>query len=323
MGQLGIRIINIVLFTTSCFFSAGVFNHIADHQLAPDYAPVMKPTARPASEEPSWQERSAILERNLFGAKLKGSEKPTKQAPPPPDPEEEAKETKLPIELLGTLAAEPVEFSTAVIKNTRAKGHQVVAVGDVLEGFDEVTVTSIEPRRVLLRNRSVIEELLLEKEDGQSKAAANPRTSRRGRGALNRLRDRKARRSAARRPNVVTPANEAANDEEDERMRQIQSAMAKNLIRDLQPAYDDAGKINGVKVGEIEPDGILSRAGLAADDVIESLNGIDINSAGAAARVMREMSKCKPMTGSVIGPGGPRSIEIGQDLLAELNCPTN
>ncbi len=321
MGQLGIRIINIVLFTTSCFFSAGVFNHIADHQLAPDYVSTMKPTARAVSREPNWQERSAILDRNLFGAKVAGSDKPkAKPKPPPPPPEEEAKETKLPIELLGTVAVEPVELSTAAINNTRAKKHQVVSVGDVLEGFDEVTVTSIEPGRVLLRNRNVIEELLLEKEDGKKQArAGNPRASRGGRGALQRLRDRQSRRRNSRTEQPAAPASAA--EAEDEAMKMIQGAMAKTLIRDLEPAYDDGGQITGVKVGEIEPDGVLSRAGLQADDVIVSLNGIDINSAGAAARVMREMSKCKPMTGSVDGAAGNRTIEIGRDLLAELNCP--
>ncbi|MBW2295425.1 MAG: hypothetical protein JRG94_24430, partial [Deltaproteobacteria bacterium] len=67
--------------------------------------------------------------------------------------------------------------------------------------------------------------------------------------------------------------------------------------------------------------GLLGRAGLQTDDVIESLNGIPINSAGAAARVLRELSKCKPMTGSVQGAGGSRTLEITQSLLAEMNCP--
>ncbi len=320
MGPIGIRIINIVLFTTSCFFSAGVFNHIADHQLAPDYAAVMRPDARPTTREPDWNERSAILDRNLFGAKVAGGKALEKKAPKPP-PEEEAKETKLPIELLGTLAGEPAELSTAVINNTRAKKHQVVAIGDTLEGFDHVQVTSIEPRRVLLRNRDVVEELLLEKEDGKKRngRGASPREPRKGRNALSRLRDRKSRqRASARRANVVSPAN---NDEATDSLKQLQGAMAKTLINDLQPAYDDSGKITGVAVGDIEHGGVLARAGLEAEDVITSLNGIDINSAGAAARVLREMSKCKPMSGSVDGAGGTRTIEIGRDLLAELNCP--
>jgi len=322
MGQLGIRIINIVLFSTSCFFSAGVFNHVADYQLAPDHAPTMKVEPRESAKEPSWKERSTILDRNLFGAQVAGAAKPKKkEEKPPPPPEEEAKETKLPIELLGTLAVSPSERSTAAIGNTRDKKHQVVVVGDVLEGFDQVTVTSIEPGRVLLRNRNVIEELLIEKE-GKKKGArlAGQRASRNGRGALNRLRDRKSRRRGNRNPPpVAAPTN--AVEAENDAMKQVQGAMARTLIRELEPAYDEGGQINGVKVGAIEPDGVLSRAGLSPDDVITNLNGIDISSAGAAARVMREMSKCKPMTGSVDGADGSRTIEIGQDLLAELNCP--
>ncbi|MDP6980609.1 MAG: type II secretion system protein N [Myxococcota bacterium] len=319
MGPIGIRIINIVLFTTSCFFTAGVVNHIADHQLAPDDATVMRPDAHPETREPDWNERSAILDRNLFGAKVAGG-KPLKKPEPELPAVEEAKETKLPIELLGTMAGEPAALSTAVISNTRSKKHQVVVIGDVLEGFDHVKVTSIEPRRVLLRNRSVIEELLLEKENGKKGRSASARAPGKDRDALSRLRARNSRKRAnARRANVVSPANN--DDANVESLKQMQRAMYKTLVRDLEPAYDDAGQITGVVAGKVEQGSVLARAGLEADDVITSLNGIDINSASAAARVLREMSKCKPMSGSVDGAGGTRTIEIDQDLLAALNCP--
>ncbi|MCP4039220.1 MAG: hypothetical protein GY733_19930 [bacterium] len=318
MGQLGIRIINIVLFTASCFFSAGVFNHVADSQLAPDYVAAFQPVARDETRQPDWKERSAILDRNLFGAKVAGTEQPKVVAPAKPDPDIEARATKLPVELLGTMAGEPASLSTAVINNTRDKKHQVVRVGDTLEKYDHVKVTSIEPRRVLLSNREIVEELLLEKDDSKKPAApsAGRRPGRSGRNALGRLRDRKARdRAKARRAPQPDPS-----EEDEARMQQIQGAMAKNLIRDLEPAYDDSGQISGVLVGDVEEGGILAQAGLEADDVIVSLNGIDINSAGSAARVLREMSKCRPMTGSIRGAAGTRPLEITQALLAELNC---
>jgi len=320
MGQLGIRIINIVLFTTSCFFSAGVFNHIADSQLAPDYVSAFKPVVRAETRTREWNERSAILDRNLFGAKVAGAAPPKEKAPPPPPPVEEARATKLPIQLLGTMAGEPASLSTAVIKNTRQKKHQVVGIGDLLENFAHVKVTSIEPRRVLLRNRDVIEELLLDKQGPAARPQAAPQAAQRPRrgkqGGLARLRDRKMReRKQARRAKELE-----TQQAETPRMKQVQGAMAQHLIRDLEPAYDETGKIKGVLVREIEADGILARAGLQADDVIVNLNGIAINSAGAAARVLREMSNCKPMTGSIAGSAGTRPLEITEALLAELNC---
>jgi len=309
MGQLGIRIINIALFTTSCFFSAGVFNHVVESQLAPDHVSAFQPVALRTTEQPKWEERNEILERNLFGAKVAITDESENTLPPPP-PEEEAKLTKLPIELLGTLAGEPASLSSAVIQNTREKKHQVVRVGDTLKAFDYVSVISIEPRRVLLRNRDVTEELLLSKLDSKSSSVAS--SSRRpSRSPLQRIRDR-SRRSRTETREPAAPAN----DEDD-----MRGAMTEDLIRNLEPAYGADGKITGVLVGQISGSGLLGRAGLQTDDVIESLNGIPINSAGAAARVLRELSKCKPMTGLVQGAGGSRTLEITQSLLAEMNCP--
>ena len=326
MGHLGIRIINIVLFTASCFFAESIVNHVADSQLAPDYVSAFQPVARSEPETPKRQERNAILERNLFGAKLEGS---GDSGPPPPPVEvvQEAEATKLPIELLGTMAGEPSSLSSAVINNTRTKKHQVVRLGDVLDDFTYVKVTDIEPGRVLLRNREIIEELLLDKNAGstKSKAASSARS---GSDALQRLRERKSRRNrkaqrdaSTRKPPLASPrTTTSADDEEEERLQKIQNAMSKDLIRDLEPAMNDEGGIEGVLVGDIDADSLLARAGLAPDDVITSLNGINIDSAGAAARVLRELAKCVPVTFTANGAGGTRTMEIPQSLLSELNC---
>lgn len=315
MGRLGIRIINIVLFSASCFFSAAVFNHVAESQLAPDYVSAFQPVAQTEAKQPSWDERNEILERNLFGAKVAVTEQPRDTLPSPP-PEDEAQSTKLPLKLLGTMAGEPASLSTAVIENTREKKHQVVRVGDTLKAFEGVTVTSIEPRRVLLRNHDITEELLLAK--AEPTVSANVRSSRRlGRDSLQRRKDRRARASRNRsrtsrsaRPEPNLPVEDASDTAIQAQLEKLQSALTQDLIRDLEPAYDDAGKISGVLVGNISGDGLLARSGLEQDDVIVSLNGIAINSAGAAARVLRELSKCIPMTGSVRGASGSRRFEI-------------
>ena len=328
MGHLGIRIINIVLFTMSCFFAASVVNHVADSQLAPDYVSAFQPVSRNEPDKPKRREKNAILERNLFGAKIESTDK-DKAPPEPVVVVEEAQATKLPIALLGTMAANPSSLSTAAIHNTRTKKHQVVGVGDVLDGFDEVTVTMIEPGRVLLRNREIVEELLLDKNDtgGNSRVASNMGGSN---DALKRMRDRKARRNRKSRRDIpdiknpfspTGPTSPSDSDEEAEaKIQQIQDAMSKDLIRDLEPAMNDDGEIEGVLVGNIDADSLLSRAGLEVDDVITSLNGIDINSAGAAARVLRELAKCKPTSFMASGPGGEKTLQITESLLRELNC---
>ncbi|HIG71849.1 MAG TPA: hypothetical protein EYG46_03540 [Myxococcales bacterium] len=321
MGHLGIRVINIVLFTTSCFFAASMVNHLADSQLAPDYVSAFQAVANTEPDRPKRREQKAILDRNLFGARLDGSDKPEPEPEPVKEVVEEAQATKLPLELLGTMAGIPASLSSAVINNTKTKKHQVVRLGDILDGFDGVKVTDIEPRRVLLRNRETIEELLLDKNARRTKVA---RKSGRGKNAEKRMRNRKARNTrkakrdkTAKASPVSAPADGAAEDQQ----QKIQNAMSKELSGDLKPAMNKDGGIDGVMVGNIDADSLLARAGLSPDDVITSLNGIDINSAGTVARVLRELAKCQPMSGLVNGPGGSRAIEISQSLLTELNCP--
>jgi type II secretory pathway component PulC len=303
MGQLGIRIINIALFTASCFFTAGVVNHVAESQLAPDYVSAFQPAPPSEPRQATWEERRSILDRNLFGAQIASAKDAVEEAPPPPLQEEAAQETKLPIQLLGTMAGQPASLSTAVINDTRAKKHQVVRIGDTLKSFDHVTVTSIEPRRVLLRNRTVVEELLLVKKEIGSKTEG-PKAALPGkRNQLQRLRDRRSRNSRKKDKPPEPPANQTS-------MPQLGSALTANLLKDVKPEYDATGNVTGVHIGNIAPDSPLAKAGLEADDVIVSLNGLDIDSAGAARRVYREIAKCKPVSGTVRGASGTRPLEI-------------
>ncbi len=317
MGQLGVRIINIMLFTASCFFAAGVFNHVADSQLAPDYVAAFQPTVRPETPQPSWNERKEILDRNLFGAKVGAGD----GAPEPVAPKEDAKATKLPIKLLGTMAGVPASLSTAVIDNTRRKKHQVVRVGDTLKEFEYVTVMAIEPGRVVVKNRDIIEELLLSKTDSKPSAKTSAAKRPERLSAHDRMRERRNRNKEKRAAKIKELEGRSTNAEElEEQLKKIPAAMTQSLIRDLEPSFGENGEIDGVLVGDLADDAILARAGLEKNDIILSLNGIKIDSAGAAARVLRELAKCKPMTGSVLGASGTRELNITESLLAELNC---
>lgn len=322
MGQLGIRIVNIVLFTASCFFTAGVFNHVADSQLAPDYVAAFQPVARPETPQPSWEERSEILTRNLFGAQV-GLAAAVPEVVPVEEPEEEAQATKLPIELLGTLAGEPASLSSAVINNTRSKKHQVVRIGDTLKEFEYVSVTAIEPRRVLLMNRDVVEELLLAKIGDIRKidSSSGRRPSRSD--ALERMRDRKDRTKArrARSRESRRRGREKPAEDLEEQLRRMQGAMTQDLINDLEPSFDEQGEINGVLVGDIANDALLAQVGLEANDVIVSIDGIKIDSPGAASRVLEKLRACQPLTGVAMGPSGEKKINITHAVLAQMNCP--
>ena len=317
MGQIGIRIINVLLFTLSCFFTAGVFNHIAENKLAPIYLEGVQSAPTERIEPRTWEERKQILDRNLFGAQVAVIAKPKRKkkvvAPPPVA---EIVDTKLPLTLLGTLAGNQEKISTAVIMNNKKKKHMVVGVGEVLKFNPEVTVLGIYPRRVLLQNREQVEELLLKKTTPAEKkiAAAGGRKKRKSRSRRNRgPRPRKPRI-----PKVPDPSEIAGLNPEE--MDVVMTKIATNLMNDLEPSYDEDGKINGVRAVNISENGLLARAGVTQDDVIQKVNGVNIDSASSAARVLRDMSRCQPMVGTISGPAGESTIEITTKMLEEFEC---
>ena len=171
MSILGIRFVNLLLFTLSCFLMANIINQVGAFGLTPPESPALPPapvanTARP------WSEREQILNRNLFGAQVV-----EEKALPDPEPEEKLTKTNLPIRLLGTIASEDQFVASAAVENTQDRVHQVVRVGHALDKFANVVVSRIDRGRLVLQNGAGREELLL---DPQAPSTPTVTGSRRG-----------------------------------------------------------------------------------------------------------------------------------------------
>ncbi|GAF87173.1 unnamed protein product, partial [marine sediment metagenome] len=106
-----IRLTNVVLFTMACWLFSVVFNQILAERLQPRGVRVYAGEVEAAQSAPDWNDRKVIIDRNLFGAKVS-----LEQSKPPPAPlaeePEEVEETKLPLELLGTLWSSDTALST-------------------------------------------------------------------------------------------------------------------------------------------------------------------------------------------------------------------
>jgi type II secretory pathway component PulC len=159
-----IRLTNVGLFTMACWLVSVVFNEILAERLQPHSFSARAGVVHDAQRAPQWDERKVIIDRNLFGAKVARESKP----PPEPVVQEQVEETKLPLELMGTLWSSEPQLSTAAIRDTGNRIEQVLAVGETLEERDGVTVAAIERGRVILQNGSRREELILAEDRGKS-----------------------------------------------------------------------------------------------------------------------------------------------------------
>lgn len=189
LRRRGIRAANAVLFTLCCFLLAEIANKISAELLLPESRDAPPPPT--ASEIPThtWNERKPILQRNLFGAQIGGE--PSAEV----EPElEDIEETELPLELLGTIAADSRATSRATIWNEEEREYQVLREGDALRYHPDVTVDHVERRRVILLNGEQREELTLEDREKR----LNTPAARKARASEARARKAKARRAPAR-----------------------------------------------------------------------------------------------------------------------------
>jgi len=296
-GQLGIRALNAALFVACAYLTAGVLNQAAGAWLAPaEAAPVPAPRAA-ALERTPWSAREPILERNLFGAQVAGQAEPA-----PVEEEEDLEETKLPLRLLGTAASGDPALSRAAIADESGGDHQVVGVGDRLEGHSDVRVVGIDRRRVVLENGARREELRLE-EDQQVASASR-------RAAPRRTRREPQRRLSSRLQELR------------ERARQQDTSVARNAASlfsqaRILPKYE-SGQMVGVQLNAIEPGSLYERFGFQDGDVITELNGISIDSPSASAQLLSELGDADSFEFTVNGERRTIPAEQVAEVLDQL-----
>jgi len=292
MGRLGIRIVNVALFTLCCFLAATVVNQISAELLTPP-APVLTAALdRTPTQTGSWQDRQAIIDRNLFGSKL---EVAGPEPEPEPEPQQDAEPTQLPLILLGTVAADDQnnlapESARAAIQDKSTREHQVVAVGDVLTAYPQVTIKEIGRKNVLLDNRGRLEELRLDDDEGPQLASRTPRRP-------------AERASRTRRPRPSSRLGDRLA-----RLRDAQQGggrSAANLFQQakMQPKYED-GQMIGMQFDDIKPGSLWEKVGLSDGDVVTEVNGIEVNTAAASAQILSQFTEAEEFKITVRGANG-------------------
>ena len=279
MGRLGIRIVNGLLFALCSFQVAGVFNKVSAELLMPAAASFAFVPPRATDVGGDWSDLEPILERNLFGAQI------VPIALPEPEPEEKLDETKLPLQLLGTLLSDNPKTSTAAIADKGAADHELLREGDQLARHQHVRVARIERGRVILQNRDRREELLLNEDQPLAAASFSPRALRPDRRSSRRPSASRSKRSTPRPPAIAEQLNELRIGGSEVRNAGDLLSQAKITPKWLE------GEMQGMELREIEPGSLYDKVGLEDGDVIQSFNGIRLDSTAAGAEVLKQFAE--------------------------------
>jgi general secretion pathway protein C len=298
MRQWVLRSINAALVLLGCFIAAQiVVDVLADVTLPADGMVNTAPaTLAPATQ--SSADLKAILERNLFGAKIAGQVEE-------PEPEEEevvAVETRLPLKLLGTVASNDEMLSNAAILDRGTRKHQVVFVGDLLEAHPKVEVVGIRRGTVFLQNGPKRERLDLHEEDGQLL-----------KGPTTRARQNRAARRPARTGKRASLADRVGDLRANKNRNKRTTSALYSQAR-IVPEWED-GQMVGVRLNQVKPDSLYDQIGIESGDIIKALNGIDIDSPQASSRLLTEFARADEFE---IELGDGEVIEVDSEELADL-----
>jgi general secretion pathway protein C len=197
-----------------------------------------------------------IVANELFGEAGKRSRR-SNLAPPPPEPPKEEVDTLAPLILRGTTVAGPGDrFASAVIENERDRLADTYYIED--EVLPQLVLQEVQKRKVILLNKAKNqrEVLRMDEEDAQ---AHTPATGRQEPGGSQKV---------------------ALNTVD---IQQDLADISMNLdewMDNVQPELyvDRSGEVAGITAQSISRDPLARKLGLQDGDVVQTVNGIKIDS---------------------------------------------
>jgi general secretion pathway protein C len=296
MGRYLSWIANTTLFVLGCFLVANTANTVVAALMTPEpTVAAAVASAPPETGQRSWSEREVILQRNLFNASL--------IAPPVAplgDEPEDLEATRLPLRLLGTLAATRPELSWAAIEDLKKRDTLIVRNRDPVA--DGAEVVRIERRRVVLLENGEHRELTLDEDENDGDKAR-----------VTRQRARRPRRQAPR--DTAARVRALARDRFEVPREDVQAAVRNPASifsqAQIQPEYEDGAMI-GMRVNAIKPGSLFEEVGIQNGAIILELNGIAIDSPEASGQILSEFAEAQEFTVVVENPDGEEEVKTFQ-----------
>jgi general secretion pathway protein C len=251
--------VELVVIAVVAFFTVSTVNAYVEGSMR------RVPEAPPIPEVKATAESSPRPPREGGGPKEPGGEKPVPGTPEAPVP------SALAATLVGTVVANDPRWSLSVIIDGAMRTTGVFGHGsEVSEGY---TVAKIERRRVTLRHGDRLEYLDL---DGETKDSvpAPVHKNEPGSNGIQKTSPTSFVVPHSVIDNALANLNEVAG----------QIRLAPHL---------EGRRANGFKVSAVKPDGIFARLGLQNGDVLQKVNGFEINSPEKALEVLQRLKDSK------------------------------
>ena len=192
--------------------------------------------------------------------------------------------------LVGTVVANDPQWSLAVIVENATHAAGVYGIGSVVQ--EDYTITKIERKRVTLKHARTIEYLDLdeEKKDKVGSPAAKKSEEPGSGEGIRKLAEGK----------YVVPQSEIDNTLTNLNTVAMQARIVPNF---------EGGKANGFKLFSIKPDSIYSKIGLQNGDVIQKINGFEMNSPDKALEIYQKLKDSKHISLDVNRNGKPTNMD--------------
>jgi general secretion pathway protein C len=288
MSRIGIWIANGALFVLCSYLTASLVNDWLGAWIAEAGPTAAAPPEAPPPPSRTWAERQVVLDRNLFQASTLLPAEPVADQPT----EEELEATRLPLKLLGTVAASSPRDAWAAVEDTQQRRRQVVRVNDRL--LEQATVLRIERRRIVLQNGARREELALDEDEVATTPLSARAASRAPQpaGDVGNLRERIQRLSQDR--------FQVQRDDVQEAMRNPAELFSQARIL---PKYEN-GAMTGVQINSIQPGSLFEQIGIQDGDVITEVNGIVVSSPQDSSALIQELTEANQFTVQVRSSDG-------------------
>lgn len=210
----------------------------------------------------------AILKRNIFDSTKVGLTGGG-DAPPCEGPDCEYAASDLPVRLLATAVALPIQLSAALIEQENTKEYAGYGIGDKLL---DSTILSIEWDRVVVKRDSGAEEVIFANEEGSTS-----------------------------RPSTPSSGGGSSDDgivKEDDSNYTIDRTLIDETMSDLdkvskmaraRPHKDSDGNVDGFRLSGVRRNELLYKIGIRSGDVVHTVNGQPLTSMQEAMGAWQSM----------------------------------